>query len=405
MVYAGSPRSGVPPRGMLPPEPAARGEAEEAARGWSFEYRARAGQAGLHGDPARFKVVVAHRRFGKTVFAAMQLVRAAAGAAPGVARFAYVAPFYRQAKAIVWDYLRQYGRCIEGARFHETELRCDLPNGARISLYGADDPDSLRGLYFDGVVLDEYAQMDPRAWSEVIRPALADRGGWAVFIGTPMGRNSFWRLYEQAKTAPGWRAALFRASETGVLPAAELAAARAAMSEAEYAQEFECSFDAAIRGAYYAREMAAAEAAGRIARVAHDPRLPVHTAWDLGVGDATAIWFYQLAGREIRLIDYYEASGAGLDHYARELQRRGYAYGEHILPHDARVQELGSGKTRVETLTALGFLQGHSRRIQSSWPGKCDPLRKEQGHGYHHRCKAQLAARPYEKACDRYRFL
>lgn len=101
--------------------------------------------------------------------------------------------------------------------------------------------------------------------------------------------------------------------------------------------------------------MVAAEAVERIGRVAPDPRLPVHTAWDLGVGDATAIWFYQLAGREIRLIDYYEASGAGLDHYARELQRRGYAYGEHILPHDARVQELGSGKTRVETLTGLGF--------------------------------------------------
>ena len=262
-----------------------------------------------------------------------------------------MAPLYRQAKAIVWDYLKQYGRCIEGAGFHETELRCDLPNGARISLYGADDPDSLRGLYFDGVVLDEYAQMDPRAWTEVIRPALADRGGWAIFIGTPMGRNSFWRLYEQAKTAPDWRAALFRASATGVLPAAELAAAKRTMSEAEYAQEFECSFDAAIRGAYYGTEIAAAEAAGRIARVAAEPRLPVHTAWDLGIGDATAIWFYQLAGREIRLIDYYENSGVGLDHYARELQRKGYVYGEHILPHDARVQELGSGKTRVETLT------------------------------------------------------
>ena len=258
MVYAGSKRSGVPPRGYIPPKPQAREEAEGVAQAPPFPYRARVGQAGLHEDPARFKVVVAHRRFGKTVFAVMQLVRAAVAAAPGsAARFAYVAPFYRQAKAIVWDYLKQYGRCIEGARFHETELRCDLPNGARISLYGADDPDSLRGLYFDGVVLDEYAQMDPRAWSEVIRPALADRGGWAIFIGTPMGRNSFWRLYEQAKTASDWRAALFRASDSGVLPAAELAAARAAMSEAEYAQEFECSFDAAIRGAYYGREIAA----------------------------------------------------------------------------------------------------------------------------------------------------
>jgi hypothetical protein len=355
MAYAGSKRSGMPPRGHLTAKREGRAEAEGTVHLKPFQYRARAGQAELHADPARFKVVVAHRRFGKTVFAVMQLVRAAAEAKLTAPRFAYVAPLYRQAKAIVWDYLKQYGRCIEGASFHETELRCDLPNGARISLYGADDPDSLRGLYFDGVVLDEFAQMDPRAWTEVIRPALADRGGWAIFVGTPMGRNSFWRLYEQAKTAPDWRAALFRASATGVLPAAELAAAKHSMSEAEYAQEFECSFDAAIRGAYYGTEIAAAEAAGRIADVAPEPRLPVHTAWDLGVGDATAIWFYQLAGREIRLIDYYEASGVGLDHYARELQRRGYVYGEHILPHDARVQELGSGKTRVETLTALGF--------------------------------------------------
>ncbi|MGE0119613.1 MAG: terminase family protein [Dongiaceae bacterium] len=323
--------------------------------GEPFGYRARPGQAALHADPARFKVVVAHRRFGKTVFAVMELLRGAAAATARAPRFAYVAPLYRQAKAVVWDYLKHYARDIAGARFHETELRCDLPNGARISLYGADDPDSLRGLYFDGVVLDEYAQMDPRAWSEVIRPALADRQGWAIFIGTPLGRNGFWRLYEQAKAAPGWRAALFRAGETGVLPAAELAAAKQTMSEAEYRQEFECSFDAAIRGAYYAAEIAAAEAGGRIARVACEPGLPVHTAWDLGVGDATAIWFCQLAGREIRLIDYYEHAGAGLDHYARELQRRGYLYGDHILPHDARVQELGSGKTRVETLTALGF--------------------------------------------------
>ena len=355
MAYAGSKRSGLPPRGLMTAKWVPQREGQETLWGESFAYRARAGQADLHGDPARFKVVVAHRRFGKTVFAVMQLLRSASQMTRRAPRFAYVAPFYRQAKAIVWDYLKHFGRGIEGARFHETELRCDLPNGARISLYGADDPDSLRGLYLDGVVLDEYAQMDPRVWGEVIRPALADRAGWAIFIGTPMGRNSFWKLYEQAKAAPDWRAALFRASQTGVLPAAELAAAKGAMSASEYAQEFECSFDAAIRGAYYATEIAAAEAAGRIAGVAPEPRLPVHTAWDLGIGDATAIWFYQLAGREIRLIDYYENSGVGLDHYARELQRKGYVYGEHILPHDARVQELGSGKTRVETLTALGF--------------------------------------------------
>jgi len=318
-------------------------------------HAARPQQRDLLDDPARFKVIVAHRRFGKTVFAIVRLLLAAMQNKERAPRYAYVAPFYRQAKAVAWDYLKEYGRLFADARFHESELRCDLPGGARISLYGADDPDSLRGLYLDGVVLDEYAQMDPRAWSEVIRPALADRGGWAVFIGTPMGRNAFWRLFEQARTAPGWRAVLHRASETALLPAAELAAAQQAMSEAEYAQEFECSFDAAIRGAYYGPLIAAAEAATRICRVAPEPRLPVHTAWDLGVGDATAIWFFQRAGQEVRLIDYYEASGVGLDHYARVLQQRAYVYGEHLLPHDARVQEMGSGKTRVETLQSLGI--------------------------------------------------
>ena len=201
-------------------------------------YRPRPLQRELHGDAARFKVIVAHRRFGKTVFAINELLRAAWRARLPAARLAYVAPYERQAKAVAWDQLKHHAGAIRGARFHETELRCDLPWGARVSLYGADNPDALRGLYLDGAVLDEYAQMEPRAWSEVIRPALADRQGWAIFIGTPMGRNSLWSLFERAKRLPGWRAQLFRASQTGVLPQAELEAARAAMSEAEYAQEF-----------------------------------------------------------------------------------------------------------------------------------------------------------------------
>jgi hypothetical protein len=312
-------------------------------------------QAELHRDPARFKVIVAHRRFGKTLFALNELLRDAGRTDLSDARFAYLAPFERQAKAVAWDHLKRQAAGHGGARFHETELRCDFDNGARVSLYGADNPDALRGLYLDGAVLDEYARMDPRAWTEVIRPALTDRGGWAVFIGTPMGRNSLWRLFERAKSAPGWRAALFPASETGVLPAAELAAARAAMGEAEYAQEFECSFDAAIRGAYFGPAIARAEAEGRVRRVPHEPLRPVDTAWDLGIGDATAIWFCQRVGGEIRLIDYHEAAGVGLDHHAAVLRAKGYAYGEHILPHDAEARELGSGKSRVEMLTALGF--------------------------------------------------
>jgi hypothetical protein len=301
----------------------------------------------------RFKVIVAHRRFGKTMLGVTALIEAAATTRRKAARYAYLAPFQRQAKAVVWDLLKDQARSAKEPRFHESELRCDLPNGARISLYGADHPDALRGLYFDGAVLDEFQQMDPRVWSEIVRPALADRRGWAIIAGTPMGRNALWQVYERAKTTPGWRAALYRASESGVLPDEELAAARTVMSAEEYAQEFECSFDAAIRGAYYGALIAKAEAEKRIGAVAHEPKLLVHTAWDLGVADATAIWFYQRHRREIRLIDYYEAAGVGLDHYARILQAKGYSYGEHVMPHDAEVQELGSGKTRLETLAGL----------------------------------------------------
>ncbi len=318
-------------------------------------YKPRAHQESLHKSLKRFGVLVAHRRFGKTVFAIGHLIWMACRNKRKAPRYAYVAPYYRQAKVVAWDYLKRFTLPVPDVAHHETELRCDFFGDRRITLYGADHPDRLRGLYLDGVVLDEYAQMNPRMWSEVIRPALADRKGWAIFIGTPMGRNAFWQLYEHARQDEAWSAALFRAGETGVVDSAELAAARAVMSEEEYAQEFGCSFDAAIRGAYYGKLVAAAESEKRIGAVPWEPGLPVHTAWDLGIGDSTAIWFCQQVGQETRLIDFHEASGVGLAHYARALQARPYAYGEHILPHDARVHEMGTGKTRLETLAALGI--------------------------------------------------
>ena len=323
-------------------------------------YAPRPLQERLHGSLKRFNVLVAHRRFGKTVFAINELIARAAECERETPRYAYIAPFFNQAKDVAWEYLKRYTAAIPRVAINESELRADLPGGARIRLYGADNPDRLRGLYLDGVVLDEYAQMHPRVWPEVIRPALADREGWAVFIGTPMGRNQFCELYEAAlRQAQGknddWLAARFPASATGVIPAAELAAARAAMSEDQYAQEFECSFAAAVLGSYYGKPLAQAEAEARIAAVPWEPRLPVHTAWDLGIGDSTAIWFCQQAGREVRLIDYYEASGVGLDHYAKLLREKPYVHGDHILPHDAEVRELGSGRSRVETLRSLGI--------------------------------------------------
>jgi phage terminase large subunit len=205
------------------------------------------------------------------------------------------------------------------------------------------------------VVLDEFADMDPRAWSEVIRPALADRQGWAIFIGTPKGRNAFWEVFERAQASDDWFSLRLKASETGLVAPDELEALRGEMSEDEYAREMETSFEAAVEGAYYARLLTQAETDNRIGRVPHDPGLEVHAAFDLGIADSTAIWLAQYVGREVRLIDYIENNGVALDWYARALRERPYIYAPLILPHDAMARELGTGKSRVEMLQGLGF--------------------------------------------------
>jgi len=318
-------------------------------------YSPRPAFAAFHGRMERWACIVAHRRAGKTVAAINELIRAALVCDRPEPRMAYVAPFTSQAKDVAWSYLKQYTAPIPGVTVSVSELRVDLPNGGRIRLYGADNYNRLRGIYLDGVVLDEFADMDPRAWSEVIRPALADRQGWAAFIGTPKGRNAFWELYERASGSPDWFALRLKASQTGLVAPGELEALKVELSVDEYAREMETSFDAAIAGAYYAELLTQAEGEGRIGRVAHDPAAEVHAAFDLGIGDATAIWLAQWVGREIRLIDYIENSGVGLDWYARALRERPYVYAPLILPHDARARELGTGKSRVEMLEGLGF--------------------------------------------------
>lgn len=307
-------------------------------------------------EQARFVVVVAHRRFGKSVLAVNHLIRAALTCPRERPRLAYIAPTYRQAKAVAWDYLKHFAGVIPGAQFNESELRADFTNGGQVRLYGADNPDALRGLYLDGAVLDETGLMQTRVWSEVVRPALADRAGWALFIGTPNGQNLFWELRNAAASSPGWRLFEFRASESGVIDPAELADARATMSSEAYQQEFECSFEAAVRGSIFGRVMQGLREKNRITKVPYDPLLPVFTAWDLGIGDSTAIWCCQRErSGDNRLIDYYEASGEGLGHYVNWLNSRGYTYERHYLPHDAQARELGTGKTRVEMLRSLGL--------------------------------------------------
>jgi phage terminase large subunit len=330
---------------------------EECTLTVTVDYDPRPQFLGFHDRSERFACIVAHRRAGKTVACVHDLQRAAVMCGKERPRFAYLSPFLRQSKRVAWDYLRaaMAPAYADGARAHETELRVDYRNGGQVRLYGADNPDALRGLYLDGVVLDEYADMDPRVWSEIIRPALADRQGWAVFIGTPRGRNAFYELWRRAQSEPDWFALMLKASETGLIPPDELALARRDLSEEQYAQEFECSFDAAVVGAYYGAPMRQAEADGRIAGVPYDPAALVWTAWDLGMRDATAIWFAQVVGREIRIVDYYEAAGVDLGHYARELAARPYLYAGHIVPHDAQARELGTGKSRLEVLASLGL--------------------------------------------------
>jgi len=314
---------------------------------------------GLHTRDKRWGVAVCHRRAGKTVACVNDLIKAAATCEKNNPRFAYIAPQLNQAKDIAWSYLLEYTDCFGPERkVNASELWVELPNnGARIRIYGADNPDRLRGIYLDGAVLDEFGDMDPTVWSQVIRPALSDRKGWAVFIGTPKGKNTFHTLWTIAHESEDWFTLSLKASETGLLDDEELADARRMMSEDEFAQEYECSFEAAVKGAYYGKEMNDAEGAepSRITSVPYDPRLPVDTAWDLGVADSTVIWFVQTHGRETRIIDVLKGEGVGLDWYAKQLQSRDYLWGNHYLPHDVEVRELGTGKSRKEVLAGLGI--------------------------------------------------
>lgn len=309
----------------------------------------------FHNSKDRWRVAVAHRRAGKTVALINECIRGALTCSLPSPRFSYIAPFLNQSKAIAWDYLKHYAGAIPGTTFNESELRADLPNGGRVRLYGADNPDALRGLYHDGAILDEFGDMDPSVWTEVVRPALSDRHGWAAFAGTPRGKNTFYDLRNRGlKGDPHWATWVLKASETGLLSASDLKDARDSMDESTYAREYECDFDASIEGAYYLKEMAKAEEDKRICRVPIEPTIKVDTWWDLGIDDATAIWFVQDVGQERRIIDYLEVSGEGLPAIAKRLDAKDYRYGRHILPHDAEARELGTGVSRVETLSALG---------------------------------------------------
>ena len=317
-------------------------------------YKPRPAFLPLHNRKQRWAVVVAHRRAGKTVACVNELLKRALTFQGGDGRFGYVAPFYRQAKAVAWDYLKRFSSVIPGIAINESELRIDYPNGSRIQLFGADNADALRGLFFDGLVADEYGDWKPSVWGYVIRPALADRGGWAVIIGTPKGRNQFWEIHQHAQVNDDWLAVTIKASESGLLPQSELDALRLELSEDAWRQEMECDFDAALPGAIWGKELWQLEQDGRVKSV-YDPALKVHAVLDLGFSDDTAIWWFQV-GKELRLIDCYASSGMAISHYHEVLKSKPYTYGEWLyLPHDARARSLQTGRSIEEQFRSLNW--------------------------------------------------
>ncbi len=320
-----------------------------AVREYVIPYAPRRAFLPFHNRKQRWACIVAHRRAGKTVACINDLIRRAITDGKEGGRYAYVAPFLSQAKAVAWDYLLRYTEPIR-VNQNAGELWVELINGARIRVFGADNPDALRGLFFDGLIADEYGDWKPSVWGAVIRPALADRKGWATVIGTPKGHNSFYDTWKLAQSDPDWFALRLRASESGILDSAEIADMLKSMTPDQADQELECSFEAALLGAYYGQEMKAAESEGRITAVPYDEIAPVYTAWDLGYSDDTAIWWFQVIAGEVRVLECYAASGKALDHYLDVVELKPYKYGGHWLPHDAQAKTLASGGRSIQEM-------------------------------------------------------
>jgi hypothetical protein len=320
-----------------------------------IEYEPREAFIPFHARSERWSCIVFHRRGGKTVACVNDLHTRALYTTKKNARYAYIAPFYRQAKEVAWQYLKDATKETH-AKIRESDLSVELFNGAKITLYGADNPDALRGIYLDGVILDEYGDCRPSLWGEVILPTLADRTGWATFIGTPKGKNHFFEIREMASTRPDWFYLEVRASESGILPEKELKAMKDIMSPEQYQQELECSFTAAVKGTYYSSLIEELEKAGKInPNVTHDPDQEVYVAQDLGRTDSTALWFWQTGVSGPMFIDYEERSGKDLDVYFTLLHSKPYEYRTIWLPHDAVAKTLATRRSTIEQYIDAGF--------------------------------------------------
>lgn len=279
-----------------------------------------------------------------------------------VGTYWHVLPTYKQGRAIVWDGMDGSGRPFLDAfppeivtHRNNVEMQISVINGSKYRVVGSDNIDSLVGTNPVGVIFSEYSLQDPHAW-DYIRPILAENGGWAMFIFTPRGKNHGYKLHEMAKKNPNWLSSTLSADITKAVSKEAIEEERlSGMAEELIQQEYYCSFDAPLVGAYYSNHMENAMREKRICKVPWEPLLPVHTVWDLGIDDHTAITFFQEYGMEFRIIDCYANTGEGLPHYIKKLGELPYVYGTHYAPHDIKVRELGTGKTRWQTAKELGI--------------------------------------------------
>lgn len=319
----------------------------------STSYEPRSVFMPMHTRQQRWAVIVAHRRCGKTVATINDIVSMAMYTTKERARYGYIAPFYSMAKQIAWDYLVEFTKDV-AVKTSVSSLSVDLFNGARITLYGADNPDALRGLYFDGIVLDEYGMCRPNLWSEILRPTLSDRRGWCTFIGTPNGLNHFYDMAEHAKAHDDWLFMSLPYDETGILDENEVEDMRSLMDEDEFEQELLCSFQAATRGAFYGREMKNA----LVGDFPVDPSRKCNYVFDLGFTDSTAIWRWQEHPDSLEVNGAWEWDGRSIDFYIDWLHSQreaGIHPGEVYLPHDALAKTLQTGRSIVEQFISGGI--------------------------------------------------
>lgn len=302
----------------------------------------------FHHRRERFAAMCVHRRGGKTVACIGDEILKAINCPLPNGRYAYVGPYRQQTKEIVWQYVKDMTGNLRKGQPRESELRVNFHNGASLQLYGADNADAMRGLYFDGIICDEYGDWRPSIWGEIILPCLMDRDGWAVFIGTMKGKNHFYRLLKKAETDPNWYHLLLPASKSGILSDEALAMYRAEVDDAQYRQEMECDPDAKVVGTYYSEIIAEMENQGRIGKVPYDPHYSVKVATDIGFTDSCAWWFWQETDDGIKVIDYYENEGEALPHYTAMLDEKPYEYSDIFLPHDAAAATFQTGRSTIE---------------------------------------------------------